>query len=589
VFIAAQRRDVPAADALLAALAQAHVTGVTVRWAALLPRAAHADLPTYAFQHDHYWPRPLSGAGDVASAGLDAVAHPLLAATVGLASGAGLVVTGRLSLRAQPWLADHVVAGVVIVPGTAFVELAVVAGHVAGTGRLAELALEAPLIVPAAGAVQVQVTVGGPDGDGTRAVEVHARLAGDAGPWTRHASGILAAARPGDVPAELTTWPPEGAEEADVSGLYDGLAGAGYGYGPAFQGLRAAWRRGDDVFAEVALPGDAAEGASAFGVHPALLDAALHASSLTWDAGPGAGQVLLPFAWRDVTVHAAGASVLRVRLGKDASGAMTIEAADGTGAPVISVRSLALRPVQAGQLASARAGLQDAMFTVDWTPVTATAEPDWGTWAVAGPGAPAVTAGLSQAAPVTGYPDLAALAAAVEAGGQAPEVVLAFAGTARTAASSGSADGASARLAAGRVLGLVQEWLALGRLSSSRLVIVTCGAVAAAPGEGVADLAGAACWGLVRSAQSEEPGRIVLADLPPAAAGDAGLAAEAIGALAPRLAPGEPELAVRDGRVVARRLARPGGALVPPGGGVPWRLESTGDGTLDGLVLRELP
>src|SRR5207302_1318986 len=131
-----------------------------------------------------------------------------------------------------------------------------------------------------------------------------------------------------------------------------------------------------------------------------------------------------------------------------------------------------------------------------------------------------------------------------------------------------------------RVLGVVQEWLAGER--PERLVVVTSGAVAIQSGEPVADLAGAAVWGLVRSAQTENPGRLVLADVPDPG-GDAGLLARAV-------ASGEPEVAVRDGNVYARRLARPDDVLLaPPGDGVPWRLVRGQDGTLDGLALAPCP
>ena len=224
--------------------------------------------------------------------------HPLLGAAVDLAAGAGLVLTGRLSVRSQPWLADHAVGGTVLLPGTAFVELAIRAGDQAGCGRVEELTLQAPLVLPADGAVQLQVMVGGPDEWGRRPVEVHARPedAAAEGPWTRHASGLLAPVAPADagLAGEFAIWPPEGAVPADAGGVYEAMSAAGYGYGPAFRGLRAAWRRGGDVFAEVRLPADAAAEAGSFGLHPALLDAALHAAGLAADpaqrhAGRGRG------------------------------------------------------------------------------------------------------------------------------------------------------------------------------------------------------------------------------------------------------------------------------------------------------------
>ncbi|HEY7146158.1 MAG TPA: beta-ketoacyl synthase N-terminal-like domain-containing protein, partial [Streptosporangiaceae bacterium] len=592
VFVPVLRPGQPAAASVLGGLAELHARGVPVDWAQVLGPGRRVELPTYAFQRQRYWPQPAgAGAGDVTAAGLGAVAHPLLGAAVEMAAGAGYLLTGRLSLRSQPWLADHAVAGTVLLPGTAFVELAVQAGDPAGCGRLEELTLEAPLVLPAEGAVQVQVVVGDAGADGQRPVGVYARPedapAGAA--WTRHASGLLA---PADLPGtgqadEFAVWPPDGAVPADTSDLYDRLATGGYGYGPAFRGLRAAWRRGAEVFAEVTLPPDAAASAGSFGIHPALLDAALHAAGLSPDpadagqADRGTGGVRLPFAWTRVSLHASGAAALRVRLTRAADGSWSLIGADAAGAPVVSVGSLALRPVAAGPPPEARdGGVPDAMFAVEWVPV-ASAGPASSRYAVVGEDRWQLAEALAAAElEVRGYPDLAALLAAAAGGERAPELVLVCAGD--TASPGGTA--ASARAEVGRVLGVVQGWLADERLGEAGLVVVTRGAVAAGCGEGVGDLAGAAVWGLVRSARSEHPGRVVLADLP--AGGVLGAAA---GVLAGGLGSGEPELAVRDGVAYGRRLVRPSGGLARPAGGGAWRLEPGGGGTLDGLALVACP
>ena len=120
------------------------------------------DLPTYAFDHQHYWLQPAGTATDAASLGQAAADHPLLGAVVPLPQSDGLVFTSRLSLRSHPWLADHAIGGVVLVPGTGLVEMAVRAGDEAGCGVLEELVIEAPLVVPEQGGVRVQVAVGGP-------------------------------------------------------------------------------------------------------------------------------------------------------------------------------------------------------------------------------------------------------------------------------------------------------------------------------------------------------------------------------------------------------------------------------------------
>jgi acyl transferase domain-containing protein/acyl carrier protein len=518
----------------------------------------------------------------------------MLGAAVELPGGEGYLLTGRLSLRSQPWLADHVVAGAVVVPGTAFVELAIQAGDAVGCGRVEELVLETPLVLTAEGGMQLQVMTGGPDQGRRRAVQVYARPADEGAevPWTRHASGMLAPAAPSEagLAREFAVWPPQGAVPVDVEGMYQGLAAGGFEYGPVFQGMRAAWWRGHELFAEVALPDDAAADAGAFGLHPALLDAAFHAIGLGAAASGPPGEVRLPFAWNGMSLFAAGASVLRVRLW-EVPGGWSAVLADGGGRLVASADSVVWRPVSPGQLGASGGGSRDALFTVEWVPVAVGSAVE-GRWVVVGGDRLGLARGLAGAGVDMGaYADLAALAEAVEAGEPMPDGVLAWAGAAAGDVGAAEDDAAGmARVAVGRVLGLVQRWLAEERLSSSRLVVVTAGAVAAVPGESVADLAGAAVWGLVRSAQSENPDRLMLVDLPAPGSVDA---AGVLGALVTAGGSGESELAIRTQGVYGRRLARAGGGgLVPPGPAATSQcgtlLVTGGTGMLGGLVAGHL-
>nr|WP_241832958.1 type I polyketide synthase [Amycolatopsis sp. CB00013] len=535
VALASLRRDEGGPTRFVTSLAEAHAHGLSPDWAALLPEAGWVDLPPYAFQHQEFWLTDAGEPGDAAGFGLGATGHPLLTAATALPGSGGLLLTGRISTAAQPWLADHAVQGTVLLPGTAFVELALQAGTHAGCGLIDELTLEAPLPLPEQGGVRVQVVLGS-EVDGRREVTVHSQAESGDDTWVRHASGFLTSeGNPGEG---LTEWPPAGATSVDLDGFYADAEDQGYGYGPAFQGLRAAWTLGSDVFAEVVLPD--AEGADRFGLHPALLDAALHALG-TVRSGDGAE---LPFAWTGVTVHAVGATALRVRLAVGAD-TVAVTAADPAGAPVATVEGLVTRPAA---LPGSRR--PDSLFRVGWTPVTT---PE----AI---GTPTVT--------VLPDGDLAALT-------EVPDVVLVPVG-----AEDGDLTESVHRTTA-RVLDLVRTWLDDERFADARLVLHTRGAVA---DEDVRDLGAAAAWGLVRSAQAENPDRIVLldsdtdsdADLPPA------LPAEV-------LATGEAQLAWRDGELLAPRLAKVStdGTLTPPES--PWVLDAPRRGTLEELALVPAP
>ncbi|MEV0531646.1 type I polyketide synthase [Kitasatospora sp. NPDC050463] len=559
VAVAALRDGRPEAHTMLASVAELFVRGVEVDWVKTLPAgagAARVELPTYAFDHEHYWLRMMATVTDAAALGLTGAGHPLLGAVVQLPQSDGLVFTSRLSLRTHAWLADHAVGGVVLVPGTGLVELAVRAGDEVGCGALDELVIEAPLVVPEHGGLRVQVAVGGPDGNGARTVEVYSAREDATDAWTRHATGTLAPTTAGDSESafDFTAWPPPGAQPADIADLYPDLVAHGYAYGPAFQGLRALWRRGEELFAEIALPEDQHDEADRFGIHPALLDAALHPGLRDTVAADG-DRTWQPLRWNGLVLHATGAAALRVRLARLGAGTLSFEAADETGATVLAADSVTLRPVAVEQLAAAAGATGgDALFRVEWTELPS----------AAGPAAVEWTA-LSDAAEVS---DLVAPAD----GAPVPSVVVLD--------TAGDVAGGDALALTGRVLEVAQAWLAAPNLEGSRLVVHTRGAVPAGGDGAVTDPAGAAVWGLIRVAQAENPDRIVLVD------SDADVDAF----LPAVLAAGESQVAVRGTTLFAPRLVRAAaadvtGAAFDPEGTV---LVTGGTGSLGGLLARHL-
>ncbi|MET8074671.1 type I polyketide synthase, partial [Streptomyces sp. NPDC005271] len=508
------RRNEGEGARLLRNVAEVFVAGVDVDWSAWTKGGRLVDLPTYAFQHRHFWLPAGRSVVDAAGLGLHSADHPLLGAAVRLADSGDVVLTGRVSLGTHPWLADHAVFGTVILPGTAFVEMALRAADEAGCAVLEELTLERPLVLSEDSPVAVQVSVGAADESGRRPIAVHSRPQDAESEWMRHAVGTLS--RDAVVSSQRleTAWPPPGAQRVEGQEVYDRLVGLGYDYGPVFQGLRAMWRVGEELFAEVRLPAEP----DAFGVHPALLDAALHPlpSEDLW----------VPFSWSGVRLHSVGASVLRVRLTPQVGGAVRVAAFDGAGLPVVTVDELRLQPLSRERLAQLGAAAADPLYEVRWT----------------------------EAAAVDG------------SAGVAPDSRVEHV-----------EPGGDVRARVGEVLALVQGFVGDAEASEARLVVVTHGGVS-----GIPDPATAAVWGLLRSAQAEHPGRVVLVDVP------ADDAAET--AVASALALGEPQVAVRDGRLFVPRLA----PVVPD---APDRLELAGEGTvlitgaggaLGGLVARHL-
>ncbi|MFG3158218.1 type I polyketide synthase, partial [Streptomyces sp. NPDC048219] len=584
------RRNEGGLERFLTSAAEAFVSGAAVDWAGVFTGsgARRVDLPTYAFQHQHFWLKPpASRVGDVAAVGLGSADHPLLGAVVSLADAHGLVLTGRLSLAAQPWLGDHLVLGNVVVPGTAFVELALRAADAAGGRVVDELTLQAPLVLPESGAVQVQVVVSGTDDPERREVGVFSRAEGDDdGPWSCHARGLLSlsGSEAGGERHPLAEWPPAGAAPVPVDDLYERLAGLGLDYGPVFRGVRAAWRQDDDMFAEVALPEEEWDEAERYGIHPALLDAALHVTGVGHSADAGAGDgdagepgtARLPFAWSGVSLYAAGASTLRVRLSRAGRDGVSVLVTDTTGAPVASVGSLVGRPVAPELLDSAARPSLDSLFGVSWETLAASAAPadTAQQWAVLGTD-PSFAEAFGGTA-VRQAATIADLSSSTEPA--FPDVVLV------PCVSSTDDIPAATRELTGRALHAVREWLGSAAATGSKLVFLTRGAMATAAGEDVTDLAASAVWGLVRSAQTEHPDRFHLVDLD--TWDDAG------DALRAALAAEEPQIAVRATEIRAPRLVR---ASIPAtdGPSTPWSAEGTvlitgASGLLGGLVARHL-
>jgi len=516
------RRDEGGPERFALSLAEAHAAGAELDWEALFKDTAaeHVPLPTYPFQRKRYWLSASANGSDPGAIGQRDAEHPLLGALVEDPSSERLTLTGRLSLSTHPWLADHAVAGTVLLPGTAFAELALRAAQEVGSEALAELTLQTPLILPEQGAVAIQVSVSPPSEDAEREISIHSRpeAGSEEAEWTAHATGILTT-EPQQVPEPLTAWPPEGAEPLDVAGLYEELADAGFAYGPAFQGLVAAWQDGEAIYAEVSLPPEQAQEASRYAIHPALFDASLHA---LFAAGKGQGQMRLPFSWKGVSAHAHGASALQVKLSGAGEEAVSLQVADSEGVPLATVGSLLTRPLDPAKLKGLSRGKGEGLLSIAWQK--------------AGPAEPLA---------FTPTQDIDSLISSLgKEGAEIPQAVLWRPEIPR------AEDAEAAHRATAKALGAIQAWLAEERLASTRLAICTEGAVATEEEE-APDPATASLWGLVRSAQAENPGRFALIDTDGAEASEEALP----GAVAMAE---EPQIALREGEGWVARVARLG-------------------------------
>ncbi len=583
VVLSASRRDRGAVEALIGSLARWHVEGGEVDWDALFGPRRRVDLPTYAFQRQRYWlDSPAAGTADVTAAGLPALDHPLLGAVVDHPGTDVVVFTGRWSLRTHGWLADHAVFGAIVVPATAYLDLALWVGAFLGSGGVDDLSLAVPLIIPGSGDVPVRVVAGPADETGHRSLEVYSRPGEDGrtvGGWTRHATGRLspAAATGADGVGSLAEWPPAGARRLDIDGLYESSADLGFDYGPAFRGLREVWRRGDEVYALATLPatGDGPP-VEAFALHPALIDSMLHAVAAGGVVDTEGGKGWLPFSWSGVHLSGGCGPTVRARITPAGDGVVSVVIAGEDGREIARVAALTFRPARAEQVRSARGGHEQSLFELRWRPLQQDkGELRRGQWGVFGTrdGLAARLRGPSG----ENVPLYASLDEVLT--GPAPRYLVLCLDDFRTDGADPLAEVGSATT---RVLDWVQRFLAEERLARSRLVVLTRMAVDTG-GDVVESLAGASVWGLIRSARTERPGRFLLVDIDD----DETSAAR----LPYALAAGEDQLALRGGVHLVPRLTPAAPAhrqLEPPPAGA-HRLGIPAKGTLENLVWVACP
>ncbi|MFI6171883.1 type I polyketide synthase [Nocardia sp. NPDC051052] len=542
---------------VMGALAALHVHGVTPDWHAVFAgrTTRRISLPTYAFQRRRFWPE-IRRVRTGTAYGHDEIGHPWLNSVTAVANTDTFLLEGCVSTRTQPWLTEHRVLGAIVFPGTAMLELALRAGRLLGCARVRELVLESPMELPEDGELWLQLVVGTAHETEGRSVEILSRPAGttDTAPWTRHATGVLApAAQPLEYDAKA--WPPADAAIAEIGDFYHRLARRGLSLGPAFQCLRAAWVGAGEVCTEVDLAGHIDPGVRPrFDLHPALLDAAVSgvdfiAPSDTDPSGPP-----VPFVWRGVSVYSRGAERLRVHVVPTGPTEVAITATNEAGAPVISIESLRWRHARARV-----ARPEPRLYLPGWTPMPKPADPT----------------SPPEAQIVIAAGDVERLAALA----REPVVPAAVFVQCFVQGDIESAD--RIRSTVTELCDLIRQWTSDDRFAASRLVVLTRGAVAVGVDEGISDLTCAPVWGLVRSAQAEHPGRLVLMDLDQHA--------DSWRAMVAALATGEDQVGIREGRLYRPSLSGDFADLPCPAGEVPWRLRQQQAGLLDDFALLPHP
>lgn len=570
-WVASLNPDKDDASAIQRSLAELHVLGIQLDWRGYFAPFGgnRVALPSYAFQRERFWfePPPSREVG----AGLTDTNHLLLGGRIQIAGTETMMFATVVSNEEPVWVKDHQVLDAVLMPGTAFFEAMRAAGNASGKGAwdLSEVIILTPLVLSPGVPVRMQVTVGSESG-GSRSVQVYSlrESEGDDGPWQLHAQGKLVAAQATNESS--VTVPPPDAKPFDVSALYADLAELGYSYGPTFQGIKEAWHVGDVVWAKVALPESAEQSAIRYGLHPALLDSAMHSLLLTQRLKDQVSDDLyVPFEAGQLSLWQEGLAQLWVKVADFELGEgefwASLDLYDAQGTCVGKLHRLHARRMDRSALHRlAVAGVDRFQFEVTWRNVGTEISQTSQTWGLLCRGqvdwAEDVQTRLAatgvQVVEVLEVHEAELLDGVICLWGANTDVI------------------AEAHELSVMALAQLQDIASVG--FQLPMVWVTRRAVGTSSNDEVLGLSSSPLWGLMRTARNEHPEltlRIVdIGDEP----GDLDALASAL------MLNGEPECALRHGQVLAPRLERANAAtgFVIPSEGM-WRLEIAVKGRLD--------
>ncbi len=302
--IASARKGCDARRQMAEALAAAYVSGHRPRFAKLQRGQCRSlALPTYPFQHRSYWPKPAAFRSE------GTAASGIMGAPMDLASG-DIVYSSRLSVKTQPWLADHVIYGTVVVPGATYAAMVIAAVDV--PARIEDVFFYEPILLGEKDTREVQLTLhSADDGDGW-AFQVSSRPYGDRDSgWSLNAGGTVcngvdddAASDPGDpIDAVL-----ERLTRARPQQLFDAFVDNELALGPVWRSsLKSLWVGDGEAVGDITVGEGLTEHVGHEPAHPVLLDlctgiagAALFVVATETGAGP---DLFLPLRYGKVLLR----------------------------------------------------------------------------------------------------------------------------------------------------------------------------------------------------------------------------------------------------------------------------------------------
>jgi acyl transferase domain-containing protein/acyl carrier protein len=372
------RRGEDGRGSILGSLGSLYALGYPVDWSRLHgSRGRVVPLPSYPWQREHFWldKRVMTDGAQGGPTG-----KGLLGRSLASSVQVGMYFWERdLSVSGVPYLGDHRVQELAVLPAAAYLEMALAAtAEVLGDGPhlLEKVTFEKALFLPENEPKTVQLAMAAQMGGATfQFLSRDTSSAGAAATWTRHAAGAVRVLDPA-AQAPVTEHEPIGAIQArcqeTLSGpdLYRAVQERGLHYGPSFQGLERLWRREGEALGRLRASVEVESSAKAYRIHPALLDACFHVVAAALPKSiVGDDQLYLPVSVASMRLHAqpgltlwSHAIVHPVPAEKPDTIEADVVAFDDAGQVVVEVRGLGLQRVE-----QQRSELRDWLYEVRWT------------------------------------------------------------------------------------------------------------------------------------------------------------------------------------------------------------------------------
>lgn len=382
LIVSSMLRDTSAEETMAEALATLYTNGHEIDWSGIYPEVATTSLPTYPWQREYHWFVERDEDGSQRQRYGHVGGHPLLGVHRELAFPPGEHLwENALNANSLHYLDEHRVQGITLLPGTAYLEMALSAADEVFADEvvwLENVRFEQAFFLPDDTMMRDVQVVMSPEGPGEAAVQVFSSAPGVEA-WQRHMQGSVRHSRERRTPA--TTSAIEQIRERcrePISGEdhYAAMTTRGLEYGPSFQAVSRIWRRDSEALARIDVPATIGDGMDTYRAHPVVLDAGLQVVATTVPHDEHAEHTYLPIGVDEVAVYGAPTEHLwcHVQLRSDLDEitdtlSADVRLVDDDGTVLVTISGLQLKSLEPSE-GLAEDDVGDWLYEISWEPRT---------------------------------------------------------------------------------------------------------------------------------------------------------------------------------------------------------------------------